>query len=91
MCGMRSESLAPGLSSRHYCAWDALAIPSLLSLDANVFARSAESGESLELTFRSGALDDMDNSDSGDDGDDGSGVVHFVVPPRRFWDNVGYT
>ncbi len=70
------------------CAWDAVAIPSLLSLDANVFARSAESGESIELTFRSGALD---NRDSGDGGDDGDGVVHFVVPPRRFWDNVGYT
>ncbi len=69
-------------------AWDAVAIPSLLGLDASVHARSAESGETMELTFRSGALD---NRDSGDGDDDGNGVVHFVVPPRRFWDNVGYT
>ena len=61
------------------CAWDALAIPALLSLDATVSARSAESGEAMELTFRSGELVNVD------------GVVHFVVPPRRFWDNVGYT
>ena len=64
------------------CAWEAVAIPSLLSLDASVPARSAESGETMELTFRSGELVDDD---------DGNGVVHFVVPPRRFWDNVGYT
>ena len=51
------------------CAWDALAIPALLSLDATVSARSAESGELVNV----------------------DGVVHFVVPPRRFWDNVGYT
>ena len=22
---------------------------------------------------------------------EGDGLIHFVVPPRRFWDNVGYT
>ncbi len=70
------------------CAWDAVTIPSLLTLDASVPARCAESGEPMKLTFTSGELDDVD---SGDDGDDGNGVVHFVVPPRRFWDNVGYT
>ena len=79
------------------CAWDAVAIPSLLGLDASVPARSAESGETIVLTFRSGALDRRDGPDRpdrpdrGDDRDDGNGVVHFVVPPRRFWDNVGYT
>jgi hypothetical protein len=63
------------------CAWDALAIPPLLSLDASVSARSAETGERMELTFRSG-----EPVSAGADG-----VVHFLVPPRRFWENIGYT
>lgn len=67
------------------CAWDALAIPALLGVDASIPARSAESAEPMDLTFRNGELIHTDS------GDDGNGVVHFVVPPRRFWDNVGYT
>lgn len=62
------------------CAWDAVSIPSMLRLDARVDARCAESGHAIELDFRGGEI-----------ADDTDGVVHFVVPPRRFWDNVGYT
>lgn len=62
------------------CAWDAVSIPSMLRLDARVEARCAESGDAIELDFRGGEI-----------ADDTEGVVHFVVPPRRFWDNVGYT
>ncbi len=64
------------------CAWDAVAIPSLLSLDASVPARCAESGAEMNLAFRNGSI--VDNTAP-------NGVVHFVVPPRRFWDNIGYT
>lgn len=62
------------------CAWDAVTIPSLVTLDASVAARCAETGDPMELTFERGELV------AG-----GQGVVHFVVPPRRFWENVGYT
>jgi len=72
----------PNMAFWGNCAWDALAIPALLDLDASVPARSAESGEPMDLTFRNGELVDVGGGD---------GVVHIVVPPRRFWDNVGFT
>jgi hypothetical protein len=63
------------------CAWDAVTIPSMLSCDARVPARCAGSGAAIDLTFRNGAVVDAPDG----------GVVHFVVPPREFWHNVGYT
>lgn len=61
------------------CAWDAVSIPPLLGLDATVPAKCPDCGESLRLEFREGALVE------------GEGLVHFVVPPKRFWENVGFT
>ena len=61
------------------CAWDVVAIPPLLGLDARAEPRCAESGEPMPMAFRAGELVE------------GDGLIHFVVPPRRFWDNVGYT
>lgn len=61
------------------CAWDVVAIPSLLGLDATASPECADCGEEIPLTFRGGELVE------------GDGFVHFVVPPRHFWDNVGYT
>lgn len=61
------------------CAWDALAIPAVLAVDARVDARCPDCAEPIPLTFRAGLLQEHE------------GVVHFAVPPRRFWENVGYT
>jgi hypothetical protein len=61
------------------CAWDALAIPSLLGGDATSRGRCGDCGEPLSFEFRAGELVS------------GEGLVHFVVPPRRFWENVAYT
>lgn len=61
------------------CAWDALAIPSLLGTDARMRTRCPVSGERIVLRMREGELVDA------------GGVVHFLVPPRRFWENVGFT
>lgn len=61
------------------CAWDALAIPPLLGADAGVRTRCPVSGESIQLRMREGELVEAE------------GVVHFLVPPRRFWENVGFT
>lgn len=63
------------------CAWDAVAIPSMLGVDARVHARCAESGSTMDLVFRNGVLDRSSED----------GIVHFVVPPRAFWNNVAYT
>ena len=61
------------------CAWDAVSIPSMLRVDATVRARCAAAGDTMDLEFRDGELTS------------GSALVHFAVPPRRFWDNVGFT
>jgi hypothetical protein len=61
------------------CAWDALAIPPLLGVDASVQTRCADCADPLSFIFSGGDL----RTDGG--------VVHFAVPPRRFWDNVAFT
>jgi hypothetical protein len=69
-------------STRTYwanCAWDALGIPVILGADASTSTRCAESGEPLRLAVRQGAMSIAE------------GVIHFLVPPRAFWDNVGFT
>ena len=61
------------------CAWDMLAIPAMLGLDSRTAARCAESGVAVELVVKDDQLEEDD------------GVVHFVVRPSDFWDNVGFT
>ncbi len=61
------------------CAWDMLAIPAVLGLDSRSTTRCAETGVTVELGVRDGRLTNN------------HGVVHFVVRPPDFWENVGYT
>ena len=61
------------------CAWDALGIAVLLDADARVFTTCADCGGVLERKIAGGALTDP------------RGVVHFALPPRRWWDDIGYT
>lgn len=61
------------------CAWDAFGIPALLRTDADMSTRCAESGETLRIRATRGELSVSD------------GVVHFLVPARAFWENVGFT
>jgi hypothetical protein len=60
------------------CAWDALGVVSLLHRDAEIRSRCGCCGEAITLTARDGVIR-------------GDAIIHFVVPPRRFWDNVAYT
>jgi hypothetical protein len=60
------------------CAWDAAGILTLLGVDGESPTRCADCGEPIAITVRDGQIL-------------GNGVVHFAVPPRRFWDNVAYT
>jgi hypothetical protein len=62
------------------CAWDALGIPWALHADGRVATECACCGESLELDVRGGEL--VLGSDL---------LVHFVVPARRWWDDIGFT
>ena len=61
------------------CAWDALAIPTLLGGIAVAHTRCPDCGEVMEFRFSDGILEPA------------PGVVHFVVPPREFWRNVVFT
>jgi hypothetical protein len=60
------------------CAWDAAGILSLLGVDGQSRTRCADCGDEIAITVRNGRTV-------------GDGVVHFAVPPRRFWENVAYT
>jgi ribonuclease HI len=60
------------------CAWDAAGIMSLVGTDADARTRCPDCGEELTLAVRGSSLR-------------GDGVVHYAVPPRRFWENVAYT
>ena len=62
------------------CAWDALGIPAALHTDGVVDSECPDCGGRLELELRGGELvrgDDL--------------LVHFVVPARRWWDDIAFT
>ena len=61
------------------CIWDALGIPAALGADAEIDAVCGDCGEPMALTVAGGRLSRSE------------GVVHFGVPARRWWDNIGFT
>lgn len=61
------------------CAWDAFGIPAMLGIDARIFTTCADCGGVLERKVACAALPET------------RGIVHFAVPARRWWDDVGYT
>lgn len=62
------------------CAWDALGIPAALRADGRVESACPDCGERVELEVRDGEL--VRGSDL---------LVHFVVPARRWWEDIGFT
>lgn len=60
------------------CAWDAMGIFALLGGPARMTSQCADCAAPMTLELREGAIA-------------GDGVVHFVLPPRRFWENVAFT
>ena len=62
------------------CAWDALGIPAALHADGSVRSECPDCGESLELEVRRGRL--VRGAEL---------LVHFVVPARRWWDDIAFT
>ena len=61
------------------CIWDGLAILALLCLDGTVSTACPSSGQPLLVTVADGALVNP------------RGVVHFVVPARDWWRDIGFT
>jgi hypothetical protein len=62
------------------CAWDALGIPAALHADGIVHSACADCGDPLELEVRDDRL-----------ARGGELLVHFVVPARRWWDDIAFT
>lgn len=62
------------------CAWDALGIPAALHGDGRVESACACCDDPLTLEVRDGEL-----------AAGGELLVHFVVPARRWWDDIGFT
>jgi len=71
--------LAAGRRYWGICAWDALGVAAALGSDAVVTAPCADCGAPMRLEVEGGRLAQ------------GEGVVHFAVPARRWWENIGFT
>ena len=71
---------AAGRTWHANCAWDALGIPAALHEDARIDSACPDCEERLRLEVRGGEL--VEGADL---------LVHFVVPARRWWDDIGFT
>jgi hypothetical protein len=62
------------------CVWDGLSILALFGgrLGGSLVTHSPATGERLRFEVSQGAVR-------------GPGIVHFLVPARQFWDDIGYT
>ena len=67
-----------GVSYWANCAWDALGIPAALGGDAVIAATYADDGQPAAIEIAGGRLR-------------GSGVVHFPLPFRRWYDDLVFT
>ncbi len=61
------------------CIWDGLAILALLGFDGEVSTACPQSGQPLRVTVAKARLVEA------------PGVVHFAVPARDWWRNIGFT
>jgi hypothetical protein len=59
------------------CVWDGLSILALFG-DGVLQTHSPATGDPLSYVVRDGCVY-------------GEGIVHFLVPPRSFWDDIGFT
>jgi hypothetical protein len=59
------------------CVWDGLSILGHVG-DGWLETHSPQSGDTIRLTVEGGRVG-------------GDSIVHFLVPARRFWDDIGFT
>ena len=59
------------------CVWDGLSILALFG-DGSLHTHSPATGDPLRFDVSGGIVN-------------GTGLVHFLVPASRFWDDIGYT
>jgi hypothetical protein len=61
------------------CAWDAFGIPAALGAEAHIFTSCPDCGGGLQRKVGGGTLPET------------RGLVHFALPARRWWEDVGFT
>ena len=61
------------------CIWDALGIAAALHQDATINTVCGDCGEPMTLDVKDNTLTRSE------------GVIHFGVPARNWWDNIGFT
>jgi hypothetical protein len=61
------------------CAWDAFGVAVVLGADSRIFTTCADCGGVLERKISNGILPEA------------RGVVHFALPLRRWWEDIGFT
>ena len=61
------------------CIWDALGILALIDTDGTVSTACPHSGQPLRVTAANRGLEDA------------QGIVHFAVPAREWWRDIGFT
>ena len=61
------------------CAWDAFGIAVALSCDVSIATYCPDCGAPMTYGVRGGELTNRD------------GVVHFAVPAKQWWDDIGFT
>jgi hypothetical protein len=71
--------IAGGRAYYANCAWDAFGVPALLKTDARIFSTCGDCGGVIERKVSRATVMDP------------RGAVHFALPARRWWDDVGFT
>ena len=60
------------------CVWDGLGILAAVQVDGSVDTSCADCGERIEFRVENGELEPVE------------AVIHFAVPARSWWDNIGF-
>ncbi len=60
------------------CAWDSLAIPAALGIDAEIEARWLDDDTPVDLRIEHGRPA----------GEASDGFIHFTIPARHWWDDI---
>jgi hypothetical protein len=69
----------PGRQWFANCAWDAFGIAVALSCDVSIATYCPDCGAPMSYGVRGGELTNR------------AGVVHFAVPAKQWWDDIGFT
>lgn len=80
LCALPSPFEVEARDRRWYgiCIWDSLGIVAMLGGDGRVTTRCPDCGADLALEVRNGEIVDQDYA------------VHYVVPARHWWDDIGF-